>query len=296
MRTSLVFVAALLRRTLRLSLLLAISAWSVTAQGADVAMVTDLQGRATATREGQARDLSILAALDGGAVVQLSAGATLVALYLATGDEYVFAGPATIAFKVGRPEVQAGSKPQRRPLMLGAGGKDIRIKPVALVQAATVMRSNRRGAPIQALGLSETRTLETQPEFRWSAPRAQLGYRFELNDETGQVVFASQVNATSVKLPPSVQLREGVAYKWRVSFAFPDGRPYSSTAEFTVASTEVRAQAEALRPNDSAPLSSRIAYAAWLDTMELKDEARKYWKAAAAERPEDTRLAALAAR
>jgi hypothetical protein len=55
----------------------------------------------------------------------------------------------------------------------------------------------------------------------------------------------------------------------------------------------VRAEAEALRPAASAPLSTRIAYAAWLDQMELKDEARKYWRAAAAERPDDARLKAL---
>ena len=121
MSASLGFMAALLRRLLRLSLLLAISAWSVTAQGADVAMVTDLQGRATAAREGQVRDLGILAALDAGTVVQLSAGATLVVLYLAAGEEYVFTGPATIALRVGRPETQTGSKPQSRPLTLGAG-------------------------------------------------------------------------------------------------------------------------------------------------------------------------------
>ena len=46
--------------------------------------------------------------------------------------------------------------------------------------------------------------------------------------------------------------------------------------------------------NQSLPLSSRIAYAAWLDQMELKDEARKYWQTAATERPDDPRLKALA--
>jgi hypothetical protein len=295
MTTSLSFMAASPRRNLGLSLLFALGGLSGTVQGADVAMVTDLQGRATAAREGLARDLTILAELDAGTVVQLTAGATLVALYLDAGDEYVFTGPATIAFLVGQPEIQAGSKPQRRPLTLGTGSKDIRIKPVGLAQAATVMRSNRSGAPIQALGLSDTRTLETQPEFRWTAPRAALTYRFELNDETGRVVFASQVNATSVKLPAGVQLREAVPYKWKVSYPLADGRQYSSSAEFTVASADVRGQAAALRPGAAAPLSSRIAYAAWLESMELRDEARKYWKAAAAERPQDLQLEALAA-
>ena len=85
-----------------------------------------------------------------------------------------------------------------------------------------------------------------------------------------------------------------MAYTWEVSARLPDGRKYSSSADFAVAPADVRAQANTLRPVASAPLSTRIAYAAWLDQMELKDEARKYWKAAAAERPDDPRLKSLA--
>jgi hypothetical protein len=42
-------------------------------------------------------------------------------------------------------------------------------------------------------------------------------------------------------------------------------------------------------------VSERVAYAAWLEQMELKDEARRYWRALSAERPDDARLKALAA-
>ena len=98
-----------------------------------------------------------------------------------------------------------------------------------------------------------------------------------------------------MELPASVQLKEGVPYTWEVSARLPDGRKYSSSAEFAVAPADLRAQAEALRPAASARLSTRIAYAAWLEQMDLKDEARKYWKAASVERPEDSRLRALAA-
>jgi len=33
---------------------------------------------------------------------------------------------------------------------------------------------------------------------------------------------------------------------------------------------------------------------AWLEDMELRDEARKYWKTLAAERPDDAKLKSLA--
>jgi len=107
-------------------------------------------------------------------------------------------------------------------------------------------------------------------------------------------VLESQADSPSFNLPAAVVLKEGVPYTWEVSARLPDGRKYSSSADFAIAPAELRAQAEALRPAASAPLSNRIAYAAWLDQVELKDEARKYWKAAAGERPDDPRLKALA--
>jgi hypothetical protein len=128
----------------------------------------------------------------------------------------------------------------------------------------------------------------------WQAPQAGVKYQFELTDDAGRVVYNAQVDAASLKLPATVALKEGVPYTWEVSARLADGRKYTSSADFAVAPAELRAQAAALRPAATAPLSSRVAYAAWLDQAELKDEARKYWKAAAAERPDDPRLKALA--
>ena len=288
------FIASL-RRAIAPLLMCAFGALPATAQSAGVGMVTDLLGQATVSSQGRSRDLTILDELDAGAMVRVSPGATLVVLYLDAGDEYVFKGPATIDFRREQPEMQSGTTPERRNLTLGKGGKVIRIKPVGMTQGAMVMRGIRADARIQLLNLHRTRTLETRPEFRWKELQPGLKYAFELDDETGRMIFEAQVNATSMELPASVQLKEGVPYTWEVSARLPDGRKYSSSAEFAVAPADLRAQAEALRPATSAPLSTRIAYAAWLDQMELKDEARKYWKAASAERPEDSRLRALAA-
>jgi hypothetical protein len=134
-----------------------------------------------------------------------------------------------------------------------------------------------------------------QPEFRWQALQPGAKYLFKLTDNTGGSLFQQQTAATALKLPASVRLKEEVPYTWEVSTRLSDGRKYSGSAEFTLASAELRSQAEALRPADSAPVSQRIAYAAWLDQMELKDEARKYWQAVSVERPQDPRLRALGA-
>lgn len=284
----------LFRRALSPLLLCAIGALSIAAHAAGVAMVTDLQGKATLSSGGTNRDLTICAELDTGTKVQLAAGATLVLLYFDAGDEYVFRGPSTIEFKPGAPEVASGAQPEKRNLSLGKGGKDVRIKPVGITQGAMVMRSVRPVARIQLLTLNKTRTLESSPEFRWSALEAVPTYGFELSDETGRTVFETKVDATSLRLPASVQIREGVPYTWEVSARLPDGKKYASSADFAIAGADLRARAESLRPPASAPLSTRIAYAAWLSGAELKDEARKYWKETAAERPQDARLKALA--
>jgi len=284
----------LLRRAAAPLLFCAIGAVSLAAHAAGVAMVTDLQGKATLSSGGTTRDLTICAELDTGARVQLGAGARLVLLYLDAGDEYVFKGPSTIEFKPGAPEVPSGAQPEKRSLSLGKGGKDVRIKQVGITQGAMVMRSVRPVARIQLLTLNKTRTLDNSPEFRWSALQAGLKYGFELSDETGRTVFETKVDAISLRLPASVQIREGVPYTWEVTARLPDGRKYASSADFAIAGADLRAQAESLRPPASAPLSTRIAYAAWLNGAELKDEARKYWKETAAERPDDARLKALA--
>ena len=86
---------------------------------------------------------------------------------------------------------------------------------------------------------------------------------------------------------------------WLSVFAAParaqDGRRYVSAGDFSVAPAALRSQAEALRPGQGTPVSERVAFAAWLEQMELRDEARRYWKALVAERPNDARLRGLAA-
>lgn len=285
---------ALQRRWIKALAVVAVCVMPVAAHAAGVAMVTDLQGKATMAADGRARDVTILAELDAGTHVQLAAGATLVALYLDAGDEYVFKGPAAIIFKPSQPDVTSGAKPEKRGASLGKGGSGVRIKPVGVAQGAMVMRGFRAGARIQLLNLHKTSTLETRPEFRWQELQPGVKYQIEITDDTGRMVLESQADSPSFNLPAAVVLKEGVPYTWEVSARLPDGRKYSSSADFAIAPAELRAQAEALRPAASAPLSNRIAYAAWLDQVELKDEARKYWKAAAGERPDDPRLKALA--
>ena len=258
-----------------------------------VAIVTDLSGKISVPGDPKKSSVTILAEIDVDTKLKLEDGARLVVLYTRLGDEYALSGPALIQFKAAELVALSGAKPQKRASPLGKS-VDIRIKPAGITQAAFVMRGGSSAARIKLLSLSGTRTLDPDPEFRWQEIQPGAKYRFGLYDDTGRSLYETDAEATSLKLPPSIQLREGMVYTWDVSTRQPDGRRYVNSGNFSVAPADLRAQAAALRPAPDAPVSSRVAVAAWLDQMELRDEARKYWHALAVERPEDVRLKALA--
>ncbi len=271
-----------------------LTALAASARAETVAMVTDVSGKA-AFQTGPAKGaVAILSEIETDARVQLDAGARLVAIYLKAGDEYSFTGPAQIQFRADEPEVLSGARPQKRANPLTKGGKGVTIKPMGVAQAAFVMRTGRPTARIKLLSLSGTKTLDPAPEFRWQEVEPGVQYRFELTDDTGKSLYDTTVGGSSLSLPASVKLREGVNYTWELSTRLADGRRYVSAGDFSVAPADLRARLESMRPAPNAPVSERVVFAAWLEQMELRDEARKYWKTLAAERPEDSKLKSLA--
>ena len=234
------------------------------AHGAGAAMVTDLQGKATVASGGDAHELGILAEVGADATVSLAAGGKLVVLYLVSGDEYAFRGPVTIRFNAAAPETSGGAPAERRGPALGNTAGDIRIKPVGVGLAAVVMRSSR---PDEPLAPAHGAILDTRPRFVWKAPLPGLRYAFELDDSNGNPIVETEVDDASLMLPSGIDLAAGASYSWRVSARLPNGRKYARNAEFTVASADLRARAQALLPSASAALSNRVVYAAWLEQM-----------------------------
>ena len=274
-----------------IAVLLAFALPAVPAWAQTVAMITDLRGR-VAAEDDKTLSLSILAEIESGTRLRLESGARLVTLYVKSGDEYAFAGPSQVEFQANGPRVLSGAMPQKRASPLGS---KVSIKPGGVRQAAFVMRSGRTSGQIRLLSLSGTRTLETHPEFRWQPIEGAESYRFELIDGSGRVVAEHELTGVSYRLPSTVSVDAGVPYTWQVSARLTDGRRFAGTGDFSVVPAALRRETEDLRPASNAPLSDRVAFAAWLDQMELRDEARKCWKALAMERPADARLKALAA-
>jgi hypothetical protein len=261
---------------------------SAAAAAQGVAMVTDVSGKVGPGT------VTILSEIAVDARLRLEPGAKLVALYIKSGDEYILTGPAQVQFQAAGPNVITGAKPQKRASPVGKGGA-VTIKPVGVTQAAYVMRGGRSTARIKLLTPSGTKVLDAAPEFRWQEMEAGMKYRFELTDETGHSLHETETQATSITLPASVTLKPGANYTWEVSARTADNRRYVSAGDFSIAPADLAAQAAALRPAPEAPVSDRVAYAAWLEQVELRDEAHKYWQALAKERPDDEKLKALAA-
>lgn len=273
--------------------LIAGAAWCATAGAAPVAVVTDVQGRSVLQGAAPARELVLLAEIDGDARVQLDDKARLVVLYFSSGEEFALRGPALVQFKAAAPEALSGNPPEKR----SANNKTdngIRIKPGGVTQAAVRMRVTPEGPKLKLLGLSGTVTLEARPEFRWSALEPGVSYVFELSDDTGRILYETKTTDNVVALPTDLQLKPNAPYTWEVTTRLRNGMKYASAGDFSIATAELRGQVDRTRPAGLATVSELVAFALWLEQMDLKDEARKYWRMARAQRPDDSRLKTLA--
>lgn len=261
-----------------------------------VAMITDMEGKVALVESVGKPALSILSEIKQGEKLRLENGARMAAVYLESAQKYEFNGPAVVQFGTNQPQSLSGIKPEPKGVALSGGGKNIRIKPVSVAQAAIVWRSVKPISKIKLLNLSGTKILENRPVFIWQAMQTGLKYQFRLTDEKGSLIYEKSTEENSLELPQQVHLPEQANYTWTISAKLSGGGEISSAGDFSVVSSELQLQVESLRPAPTAPLSERVVFAAWLDQTGLRDEARKYWKKAAAERPDDSRLETMAER
>lgn len=261
-----------------------------------VAMILDLEGKATIfDREGGSR-ASILSEIRPDTRVQVEPGSRMVAVYLGSGQNFEIKGPAVVVFRRQQPESQSGTRPEFLGSALSKGNKEIRIKPVSVAQAAVVLRSAKViGNKLTLVSPVGNLTLEERPMFRWKELAPNIQYRFAMVDETGKALYQADVSDTSLRLPLQVQMKEGVKYRWMVTAQQPDGAVFTNSSDLSLASSELQRQVQALLPPPESSLAELVAFAAWLEQSGFRDEARILWKAVAAERYDEPRLRALAA-
>jgi hypothetical protein len=270
----------------------ALLAWCAPTLGQEpVAMVTDLQGAAELQWSESKGHVALLSELTPGALITLGDQARLVLVYFASGDEFAYKGPAQIYIRDDQPVTLEGQAPSTTALFKSSG-LQAPVKPLGLAQAGLVMRASNAGATIRLVEPAGTKVLG-QPVFRWESPAAE-SYEFELTDSAGRKIFETTVTQATLRLPDQVQLEAGRTYSWEVEARLRGGGRYASWADFRLADSDEVRLAEQMRPAPDAPFSRRVAYAAWLEQMDLKDEARKYWTALSSERPDNEALRRLA--
>jgi hypothetical protein len=255
-----------------------------------VAMVTDLEGRATT---GGAQPLALLDEVEAGTAIVLEEASRLVLVFYASGIEYRFEGPATLDVAESAPNVTSGAAPETR-MLLGKGEEATRISPAGKAQASVLMRGEAPETELILVSPS-SKVLETRPRFSWEPVAGAERYRFELVDEDLDTVAQATALEPSYELPEELHLEPGAVYTWEVETRLPGAVRVSEWAAFSVASAEERSLVGALRPPPDAPFSERLVFAVWLQQNGFQDEARRRWHGLQEER-RDLELPAWAAR
>jgi hypothetical protein len=261
---------------------------------APVAMVTDLQGEGQLKWTDHKAQFTILSELAPGVLIDLQPHARLTLVYFKSGGEYTFSGPAQIYIREDQPVALEGAQPAKHALF-GSGATEVAIKPLGLAQAGLVMRAAPTPDRLQLIEPVGSKVLDTRPAFQWKPLGSAVKYHLEVTDSAGRILFEADAKGNSFRLPEKARLQPGAAYGWELEATLPDGHRYSSRAEFRIIDPADRALVEKLRPTPGAALSERVAFAALLEQMNLRDAARPYWKKLSEERPNDPTLRRLAA-
>lgn len=279
------------RPALRAIPLVLLAALSLPAVAAPVAMVTDLQGRASQVTGGTTRTLAMLATLEPGTVLRLEAGARLVLAWTDRPLEQSLAGPAEASVSADGLRPIRGARPESRALDAPSADSARRFAGSARDRVSVASVQMRATRPVlRIIGPPDGAVLNDRPALEWTAIAGVTSYRVQLSGADGTVVLDQMVGAPPL-LPPQ-PLARGAEYRWRVEAAPAGGATLTAAASFRVLDA-ARAEALAsLRPPPGASVSQRVLYAARLEGEGLGDDARALWRELAAERPEDETLRA----
>jgi hypothetical protein len=257
------------------------------AQAQGVAMVADLQGRATLQDAASSQPMYLTAEIPPAGVVHLEAEARLVLISLMDGETVMVQGPLSFRLDHQGHPVGPGRRFTRVPV--DAPRLKDALRPGGLAQASLVMRAP--DSQLEPLG-PDPAVRDPRPRFAWSGPAGHR-YRFVLKDAMGKEVLRQETDRPDLELPPGVRLAIGAAYVWRVDDLSPGaGQPFE--AELQCLAESLGKTLDLLRSRREASFAQGLCYAAALTEAGLRTEARAEWKRLADLRPEDPILRAYA--
>lgn len=244
----------------------------------EVAGTVEIEGRGT---------VAMLTEIPDGARVSLHANATLVAVDLGSGKEYVLTGGQEYRVTPQGPQGSGVST----SVLPAKGIGDIHIEPGMVAQALPAMRT--RAIKVNALNpIAPVKTIviSDAPLFRWSAVDASAGYRLSVLKPDGSLHWEARTRDNQLLLPKTHRLVPGEKYTWRVEASSEGGTASDARAEFSVAPATTMKQLSALKVDAGSPFSRRVLYAALLTEVGAKEEARALWQELSKEKPDDNVL------
>lgn len=253
------------------------------------AMISDVSGKVTITINGSSSPAKLLASLPVGTKVELAKDAKMSLIYVAKGEEFKLTGPSSYQLEGASPHTISGAEPAKQASIGGAlNGKRIRSENVS--QATLTMRGVPKAhRTLEPLTPSGSITLADPLQLQWRSLGEGLAYHIQLIDSQNKVLLSKEVTGNTYT-PKETHLEDGGYYVWNVTTALSDGSLVNSSAQFKVASKEVREQAAKLRPGKNGTAAERVAYGLWLESENLAIEAIQVWVALAEDYPDEPNI------
>lgn len=249
-----------------------------------MAIVSDALGGAFLVANPAPIRLTLLRELQPGQILRLDAGSKVVVVFLPGGQVYELAGAGRFRLQAKSVEALEGRAPRKRELPSPLQ-QHLAVKPNDLSQGAVITRGGTASERVVLVRPSNAIASQQGLVFEWR-PVATTVYRFLLVDEQGNKTIEADVGEPRFELPRGLMLAEGKPYVWVVSARNARGVTTESAAEFTILPSADRSALEAARPAASADFTERLVFALALEQRGLKEEAGRYWRELAGDRPE----------
>ena len=275
-------------RCMKLLALLA-AAWlglaAATANAQGVAMALDRTGDVEVAAGGKTGRLNVLDYLPPDAEVRLAADASATLVYLATSQEWQFAGPGRYRLQAAQPSVLQGAAPKARGVPAPSAQALAKMEPAQrerMALGAVVMRAT---GPLRIVSPANSDVLAQRPTLLWLAADKQA-VRISVFGEDSKTTPLAQTVTAAMQWSVPTDLPPG-DYTWRAEIVSDTPSP-ARTGKFTVIPlTDPRRTRVGTAP-DGFP--QRVAHAVMLESEDLPHDALVVWRALAAERPEEESL------
>ncbi len=256
-----------------------------TAHAQGVAMALDRTGEVEVSAGGKTGRLNVLDYLPPDAEVRLAAGASATLVYLATSQEWQFAGPGRYRLQGGQPAVLQGAAPKARGVPAPSAQALARMEPAQRERMALGAVVMRAAGPLRIVSPANADVLAQRPTLLWLAAERQP-VRISVFGEDSKTAPVAQTVTAAMQWTVPADLPPG-DYTWRAEIVSDTPSP-ARTGKFSIIPlTDARRSRIGTAP-DGFP--QRVAHAVMLESEDLPHDALLVWRALAAERPDEESL------